>query len=244
MLNLAIIVNTHSSYSDIWPMFFGELEKFFPDQKVYIFSDVDLTGTNTKYVSVKYDPTLDFRSQYLSCLSSIQEPYCLTLNDDYVLTGEANKLELSAMLEIMGLDKLITQIRVAKGFNGTDKQYGTKYFYLDLNQDFFYTQSVAIWKTDILEAIHWLSPNSSIARKDNLPQLEVEANKVCQSMNLRGLYYFDNELKRGMYHYDSSIFPHIASALVGGKWNFREYPTQLLSLCKKYNIDSSIRGVY
>jgi hypothetical protein len=63
-------------------------------------------------------------------------------------------------------------------------------------------------------------------------------------MNLKGLYYYADEPKRGQSHYDSSIFPYIASALVGGKWNLREYEQELVELIDKYKIDIEIRGVF
>jgi hypothetical protein len=52
-----------------------------------------------------------------------------------------------------------------------------------------------------------------------------------------------NENKRGIYHYDSEVFPYIATAIVKGKWNFSEYPKELeeaLSFCE---IDKKLRGI-
>jgi hypothetical protein len=61
--------------------------------------------------------------------------------------------------------------------------------------------------------------------------------------NILGLYAYNNESKRGMTHYDSSVFPYIATALVCGKWNVGEYPTELNPILNKYNIDVNLRGV-
>ena len=33
----------------------------------------------------------------------------------------------------------------------------------------------------------------------------------------------DQDKKRGLFHYDSNIFPYIATAIVKGKWNYSEY---------------------
>ena len=38
--NIAIVVNTHSSMKDLWKMFIGEFEKYFPGQKLYFFSNM------------------------------------------------------------------------------------------------------------------------------------------------------------------------------------------------------------
>jgi len=242
--NFCIVVNTVSSCSEIWEMFFKQLDKHFPNQKVYVFSDVS-DKIFEKHEVILYDKNLDFRTQYLNSILNVKEEYCLNMNDDYVLYNDVNIDEINNMLKILINDTNISFIRVGKGYNSTNKKYNnTNYFYLDPTFPFFYSQTVALWKTKTLEKIHELSPISSIGRKDNLPQLEVVANNVCKALSLEGLYYYDNEAKRGSAHYDSSIFPYIASALVSGKWNMSEYRTELEPLIKEYKIDINKRGTF
>ena len=76
--NFCVIVNTNSSYSDLWEMFFKSLETFFPDQKVYVFSDI-FTNIDNKYIHVKYDPNDDFRTQFFKSMQSVKEEFCLTI---------------------------------------------------------------------------------------------------------------------------------------------------------------------
>lgn len=45
--------------------------------------------------------------------------------------------------------------------------------------------------------------------------------------------------KRGMSHYDSSIWPYIATAIVKGRWNFSEYPNELKYLFDEYSIKTT-----
>jgi hypothetical protein len=52
-----------------------------------------------------------------------------------------------------------------------------------------------------------------------------------------------DEKKRGMYHYDSSVFPYIATAINKGKWNYSEYQTELDSLFAEYQINPFERGI-
>ena len=61
MEDFSIVVNTVSSCSDIWEMFFNELEKHFPNQKIYVFSDVK-DKIYEKYNLILYDKNLDFRT--------------------------------------------------------------------------------------------------------------------------------------------------------------------------------------
>ena len=49
--------------------------------------------------------------------------------------------------------------------------------------------------------------------------------------------------KRGLYHYDSTIFPYIATAINKGKWNMSEYSKELDFLFKEYNVNPFERGI-
>lgn len=239
---VAVVINTTSKYKEIWPMLFGQLEKYSNWNNIYVFTD-ESAPILEKYKVVLYDPHVDFCTQYLSCLKKVPEQYCITMNDDYILYDQVNNTEITRLKEIISGDEKISLIRLLKGLNGTSKQYSDKLYYLELNEEFFYTQGISLWKTRTLEKIHELCPPSGIGRANNEPQLEVVANLACKKMKLNGLYYYDNEPKRGMYHYDSSIVPHIASALVSGKWNISEYENELTVLIKKYNINPMVRGL-
>ena len=81
--------------------------------------------------------------------------------------------------------------------------------------------------------------NSHIGDDTKL-HFEVEANMACKK-HCSGLLYYTNENKRGRSHYDSTIVPYVASAIVRGKWNTKEYP-ELSSILNEYKVDTNIRG--
>jgi hypothetical protein len=60
---------------------------------------------------------------------------------------------------------------------------------------------------------------------------------------IKGLCHYDNEPKRGGNHYDSNVYPYIATALVKGKWIMSEYSNELSKLLTNYNIDQNKRGI-
>lgn len=244
MNDFCVVVNTNSAYKDIWSMFFNQLEFHLPGLKVYVFTDIEIPLINKNYIQVFYDNSLDFRTQYLNCLMHVKERCCLNMNDDYVLYQSADLQKLNSLKNILLSDCAISCIRVSRGYNHSAHLYSDCLYWLDPDMNYFYSQTVTIWKTNVLLDIHQNTPPSSIARKDNLAQLEVLANTTCKLMNVNGLYHYDNEPKRGAYHYDSNIFPYIASALVGGKWNFKEYKKELGVLLNKYDINPCLRGVH
>jgi hypothetical protein len=43
--------------------------------------------------------------------------------------------------------------------------------------------------------------------------------------------------KRGLYHYDSKVWPYIATALNKGTWNIHEYPNEIQAIFDEFNCD-------
>ena len=52
-----------------------------------------------------------------------------------------------------------------------------------------------------------------------------------------------NENRRGSLHYDSSVFPYIATAITKCKWNYNQYKVELDNLFEQYNINPFERGI-
>jgi hypothetical protein len=79
------------------------------------------------------------------------------------------------------------------------------------------------------------------SKKTNIWDFEVDVQRVCQDINLRSCYA-NTSNKRIGYHYESNVYPYIATGIVKGKWNYSEYPDVLQKIFKHYDIDRSIRG--
>jgi hypothetical protein len=45
-----------------------------------------------------------------------------------------------------------------------------------------------------------------------------------------------------MYHWDSDVYPYVATAVVKGKWSYSEYVDELTELLGEYEIDPDVRG--
>ena len=55
--------------------------------------------------------------------------------------------------------------------------------------------------------------------------------------------YLPDDKKRGQFHWDSTIYPYFATAIVKGKWNFSDYEDMLKPILEDNNIDFVIRGI-
>lgn len=241
--DLAIIVNTHSSCSDIWPMFFGEFELYFPDQKIYVFSDTD-KNLPDNCIPVLYSNQDSYRSQYLKSIKQVEEKYCLTLNEDYILYNNVDIEMLNYCINFLESNDDISFVRLMKGIEYNETEIQKNLYLMNNKNMWFFSQTSTIWKRSDLEKVHEFSPESGMAFKVEGPQLEIVANETCKSLDLKGVFYYSGEKKRGQSHYDSSIFPHIATASVSGKWNLKEYSNEMEPLLEKYKINKFKRGVF
>tara|TARA_R110002074_G_scaffold368750_1_gene543305 strand:+ start:367 stop:1101 length:735 start_codon:yes stop_codon:yes gene_type:complete len=244
MKNLALVVNTHSSYSDLWDIFFDQLEKYFPEVKTYVFSDKG--EFDSKYEVCYYDNEQNFRSQFLSCIGNVDEEYCIFISEDYFLYDRPDENILKRYIKVLDDCPYLSFIKLLKGMSFEEPRFKNYEDLYELSNylPYFYSQSSSLWRTEHLEVIFLNGPDLHIAGTDETQQFEVAANKVCQDLGMRGLYCYHGEPKRGIYHYDSVVFPHIATAIVKGKWNLSEYKEELQPLLDHYNIDPKDRGIH
>ena len=73
-------------------------------------------------------------------------------------------------------------------------------------------------------------------------QHEPNGSKICRGLGLTGLQHYSGTKKRGIHHYDSEVFPCIATAVVKGLWNISEYPEEMAKVIQEFKIDVKLRG--
>jgi hypothetical protein len=246
MDNLAVVVNTHSSYSDIWPMFFGEFNIYFTNIKTYTFTNL----TKSVYqipidVNVLYYNNNDcFRDQYLSCLSQVTEKYVITMNDDYLLYNFVDFNKIKEYITILE-ETDYSFVRFTSADDNHIEPFKKGLYKIPFYNPNIYSQTASLWKTRVLEQIHQEGPALHIGtRGDKDGHFENSVGNICMTLGIQGLACWNGEPKRGISHYDNNVVPYIASALIRGKWNTKEYPKELIPLIKKYNVDINIRGAY
>lgn len=244
MKNLCLVINTFSNYSDVWQMFFDSLDLHFPSVKRYVFVDQGEPDKNS--ITIHYNKEDLFRTQFISCIEQVTEEYCIFISEDYILYDDVRTDILERYIKVLDENKELTFIKLVKGMDFGEPKYKNHDDLYEMSNVFpyFYSQSAALWRTRDLEKIFKHTPDSHIAGHDMSQQLEILANKTCQLLDIRGLFCYHGEKKIGTYHYDNIVFPHIATAIVKGKWNVSEYPKLLTSLLKKYNINPQIRGTH
>jgi len=248
MNNLALVVNTVSKNADVWPMFFGQIEAHWPTGicKKYLCTDKETETIPPDWETLLYDgEETTYREQFLSCIEQVEEQYCIYISEDYILYDDVQMDLIETYVKLLGDRSHLSFIRLIRGgvVDFLSPYIAAPNLY-EMHHSFpyFYTNQAAIWRTRDLEKIHAQGPNLHIATRDWENSFEYQATQTCQALDIQGIFCYHGEPKRGIYHYDSSVFPHIATALVKGQWNLSEYPELLASLCEKYHIEMDVRG--
>ena len=111
-------------------------------------------------------------------------------------------------------------------------------FEIPHSSPYMFSQQSAIWKKEkLIEIMNFYKPNT-------YRDVELYGSMAMNSLGLNGCYYHTPSYKRGSMHYDSEIFPYVATAVCKGKWNTNQYPDILTEALKEYSIDVNDRGIY
>ena len=234
--DIAIIIDTNSNYSDVWEPCFGRLERHAPNIKKYVFTDTT-TGeieVPDNITPILYDNSENYRNQFLSCITQVKEKYIIYTSEDYILYNDVNMEEITNISTIL-TDGGYNFCKFIKGPENT-KPLKDNLFIINEGDGNFFAQQASIWNTRDFEKVFETSPH------ETRMQHEPGGSAVCRQLGLKGLQHYGGNPKRGIHHYDSVIYPCIATAVVKGLWNFSEYRNEMADLVREYNIDLTIRG--
>jgi hypothetical protein len=224
-----ILVYTHTDVSDLWPMFFGEFQKYMPDSKVYVAVNKidDRLSTHTQ---INYDDTKPYTERLKEILLQIKEEVIIFLHEDMVLIGNPLIDYLNRYTEYV-LNNKVKSIKLISG-NGTFNHFeGDATLVNDKNTKFSIQPTIIKTKT-FLDLLSKVEPLNIWEFEEKVP---VEVGHYMARLG--------NEKRRGIYHNDSYIFPYIATAINKGKWNYSEYEKELNTLFNIYNINPFDRGI-
>lgn len=235
--NIALIIDTNSNYSDIWKPCFGRMNKYVSGIRKYAFTDtphgdVDIPDNVTPII---YNNTSSYRNQFLSCIKQIEEEFIIYTSEDYILY---DYVQMSTIKEI---SKVINDggFSFCKFIKGPEKtsHYKDNLYFIDRNDPNFFAQQASLWKTENFMKVFETAPSENTRM-----QHEPMGSSICRDLNYTGLQYFSNTNKRGIFHYDSEVYPCVVTAVVKGLWNVSEYPKEMSEIVKEYNIDLRERG--
>jgi hypothetical protein len=221
---MKIIVYTHTDVDWVTNFWFLQTKKYFKDfEKIIFINDSNSVG-DTSYKVIEYDDKLIYRKRVLSCLEKLNDDDVVMFNhEDMFLYDFPNYEKLNEMVSLVksGSVDLIKLLR-----NGNTLNKYENYEYLFYNYNGFSIQPT-ITKVKTLKKIF------SEIDGDTIWSFESNSMDVVNNWGLVNLFIYDNKPKRGLNHWDSGIYPYVATAVVKGKWN-DEYKMELDNIKKSY----------
>jgi len=222
--NLTLLTHTHTDCSDLWDIYFQSYEKFFKHSNHLVL--INEQTPLIKNPQITYDSNYKFSKRILEAIKKIETDFIIFSLEDMFLYDHVKLNEMNDLMVLMGKNKDISFIRLIKSGVGSCVKFNDNLFKLDNNRDFLFSITPTIWRVDFL--INVLENISEV----DIWDLETEGSLFLKNDNTLKLYYYNNDKPRGG-HFDSSIYPHICSAIFKGKWNLYEYG-ELIPILEKY----------
>ena len=230
---MKILLYTHSDYSWVWKYWHQQTDKFLNN-----FEKICLINSNSSfrqdYYIINYDDKNIYKDRVLSCLNKINdEEIVLFCHEDMFLYDEPNFKIINDYIDLIKNNEC-DLIKLIRAFENLQKSSLHENLFINPSNQLFSIQPTLL-KVKTIKHIYNNVPGKNI--------WEFEANTSRKYLNdLISLCSFDEfvDKKRGKFHYDSSVFPYVCTAVIKGKWNFKEYKKELFEIFynKKFNFFS------
>lgn len=228
------IVYTNKNCIDVFNVFIEE-RKGKSELPLYVISDFDASNYDISgnYIYNNDEP---YYMVWINALKLFDIEQFIYLQEDFILY---DKIDLNKINEYSNYLKNSNYsfIRLIKSGVLNDNRIYDNLFEIESDNQTVFSMQPTIWKT-----------NDYIKLMDEVKEkkwLEIPRyREVIIYLNMKGLYYYNGERKIGVAHYDTKLYPYIATAVIKGKWNYREYKNELEPMLVKHNIDINKRGIF
>jgi hypothetical protein len=232
MNNLSLLTYTHTKVVDLHEAHFGRIAKHFPQlNNVYVTCNEFIPFAKC----ITYNDLDPYWLQMVTVLNQIPTDYVLYCQEDYILFSDVLVDDIQHYLDVMESDTDIPFIRlIASGVGNGEVSYNESLNYVEVDSHYYFSTQSTIWRKSVLIEMFTDSKMDTIFNEPlNSPFLK--------KISTKGL--FSTKVGNSVGgHFNSKVFPYIATALVKGKWNMTEYGEELSSVFDEYGIYSNNRG--
>jgi hypothetical protein len=225
-----LIIYSHTDYSDVWKPLFVSINKYLTSFRVTLFVNRFIENLNINCDQVIYDESLCYTERLKSCLEKTNIDFFLFMHEDMFLydTPKYEYIERYFKHVETNLAKSIKLIPV--GSNRYISKFDSTLYVTEYSK--FSIQPTITSRFHLIDLLNRYGPK-------NIWEFE----SSIQNFGNEFVSILGSEKKRGIYHYDSEVFPYVATAIVKGKWNFSEYPKELEEVLSFCEIDKKLRGI-
>lgn len=238
MDNITLFTYTHTNCKDLWPIYFDLLDQHAPNFKGIVAADIKCDEyKNHKFVQYEDKNYCQEIAEIIE--QNVKTEYMIYMQEDFFLYDDVNTNELKYVTDFLD-ETIVSYVRLIKCGHITQVPIKEKIYWIQTpNMQHDSVTSVSfqptLWKTKDYIQLYRNTPYTKF-------QEGIEFAKSMNKLNYYAAYYYNNEPKRGAMHWDSSIFPYVATAIVKGKWNTSEYEKELMPILNQYNVNTSLRG--
>ncbi len=239
--NVCFFTYTHSNCSDVWKSYITRLEKHSQNKIAsYILSNVP-SQEFPEHKFLIYDDNASYSLEFIKSLEAVPYEYIIYMQEDFILYNDIDLEKINSYIDILKNDKSISYVRMIKCGDVTETPYtrasdlyyvspsGTENFSINS-----FSMQPTVWRKKDFINLYKMTGADRFGEK-------YEYTNSMNVLNMNGLYHYAGENKRGG-HYDTAVFPYIATAIIKGKWNVSEYPEELKRLFREFNIEGTKRG--
>jgi hypothetical protein len=227
----SVLIYTHTDYEDVWDILFDGIVNYLENYDIYFGVNKVSEKIPTNFKVIYYDDKLAYTERLKEILSKLEVSTFIFMHEDMVLYDNPKHEFLDKYFKLVN-DGVVDSIKLILA--------GSNFITSDIDETLveneyskFSIQPTIIKKETLVNLLNTFCPL-------NIWDFETEIISKGRDFMCK----IGKEKKRGLCHYDSSVFPYIATAIVKGKWNYSEYENELKILHNKYNIDPYKRGLY
>lgn len=227
------IAYTNSNCSDVWEMFIAQNRKH-SEMPLCVVSDVE-PEMLIREGFMRYSNEYPYYRVWRDAANMFGSQFFIYLQEDFVLYNSVDQERIDEYVLFLKDNPKYSFVRLLKVTSFNNKQLTSTLYEIEGKNKNVFSMQPTIWRTsDFIRLMYEVGEER---------WLETPAyRKKILKMGMMGAYHYDGEQKAGRHHYDSSVYPYIATALVGGKWNLKEYYNELYPLLEEYGIDIDERG--
>ena len=231
---MKFVFYSHFDYSDIWPVLFGQCDKYLEKHDKVLFTNEGTAPDGWEVIT--YDDALPYQQRVVSCLEQLKDEIIVFSHEDMFLYGEIDLSQFQAFVNLVYSGKVDFIKLLRGGYTDEKIESGIHPHLLRCPTDMIFTIQPTICKVKNLLTVYKETPGDSIW------SFEAATGRTAKRYCFSGcMVYKEGDPKRGMHHWDSSIYPYFATAVVKGKWYTSDY-SHLREVLQDYNIDVSLRG--
>lgn len=238
--NYCIFLYSHSDYSDIWDLTFGQIYKYINLDDVSIIFCVDKLKDykiDNRIKIIYYNNKKIYTERILSNIIKLKYEYILFLHEDWVITNNFSNEYILKNIDFMKKKKIL-HIRSYKNYGRSNEK--STIFHKEFNlcnipkkSTNFISLQPGLWEKNILIELFSIK-----SHKPNT--LEGNSNNILKN-KYKNMFFYE---KDSIIAQDSKMFPHIHTVAYG-RWAICNDNYNIFDkLLNEYNIDKNKRGFF